>query len=54
MLLSSALIDGSAGRSGLTCAKMPGMVDEILQQVALIFGQEEDFGLLDDIAKVSD
>ena len=54
MLLSGAFVDWCPWELGLATGDLAGLVDEILQQVALVLGQEKDLGLLDDIAKVSD
>ena len=54
MLLSRIFVDGCSRQLGLTAGDLASLVDKILQQVALVLGQEKDFGLLDDIAKVSD
>ena len=54
MLLSRIFVDGYSRQLGLTAGDLASLVDKILQQVALVLGQEKDFGLLDDIAKVSD
>ena len=54
VLLGGLLVNRSNGRLGVTCGSLGGLVDEILDEIALIFGQEEELGLLDDIAKVVD
>lgn len=53
VLLSGVPIDWCSWQLGLTTRDLASLVDEILQQVALILGQKQDLGLLDDIAKVS-
>ena len=54
MLLSSVFVDWRSWQLGLTTRDLASLVDEILQQVALILCQEKNLGLLDDIAKVTD
>lgn len=54
MLLSRVLVDRCSWQLGLSTGHLASLVDEILQQVALILGQKKNLGLLDNIAKVSD
>lgn len=54
MLLSGVFVDWCSWQLGLTTGNLASLVDEILQQVALVLSQKEDLGLLDNIAKVSD
>ena len=52
VLLSCALINWCSRQLGLTTGDLASLVDEILQQIAFVLGQEQNFGLLDDTAKV--
>ena len=54
MLLSRIFVDWCSWQLGLTTGDLSSLVDEVLQQVALVLGQKKNLGLLDDIAKVSD
>ncbi len=54
VLLSGAFVDWCSWQLGLATGDLASLIDEILQQVALVLGQKKDLGLLDDIAKVSD
>lgn len=53
VLLSCVFVNWCSWQLGLTARNLASLVNEILQQVALILGQEKNLGLLDNIAKVS-
>lgn len=53
MLLGGALVDRSTWKLGVATLDKSRLPQEILNQVALILGQEEDLGLLNNISKVS-
>lgn len=52
VLLGSVLVDGQGGGSRIASAEVLALPDEVLEQVALVLGEQEDFGLLDGIAHV--
>lgn len=54
VLLSGVFVDWCSRELGLTTGDLACLVNEILQQVALVLGQKKNLGLLDDIAKVRD
>lgn len=54
VLLSCVFVDWCSWQLGLTTGDLASLVDEILQQIALVLGQKENLSLLDDVAKVSD
>lgn len=54
ILLAIILADGEAGPLRITGGDVLGLPDEVLQQLALILGQEELLGLVNDIAQVLD
>lgn len=53
MLLSRVFVDWCPWQFSLATGHLTSLIDKILQQVALIFGQEKDLGLLNNITKVS-
>ena len=53
VLLSGGLVDGSSWQPSSTAVQLLGVPDEVLEQVALVFGEEQDLGVLDHIAKVT-
>lgn len=54
MLLGGALVDGSARDLGIATLDKSRLPHEVLQQVTLILGQEQNFGLLNDVSQVGD
>ena len=54
MLLSRAFVDRCSWQLGLTTGDLASLIDEILQQISLVLGQEKDLGLLNDTTEVSD
>lgn len=52
MLLRSALVDWCAWKPSSSTRHVGCLVDEVLQQIALVFGQSQDLGLLNDISQI--
>jgi hypothetical protein len=52
MLARRVLIHGRAGQAGGVAAKVFGLPDKVLQQVALILGEQQQLGLLDDALQI--
>ena len=52
MLLSGVFVDRSPWELGIATTNMLCLPDEVLKNVSLVLGQQKDFGLFDDIAKV--
>ena len=52
MLLGGPLVDGRTGLGRVAGSEILAVPDEILQQIALILGQQEHLGLLDDVTQV--
>lgn len=52
MLLSGSSVERSARNGSIATGDESCLPQEVLQQIALIFGQEQDLGLLNDIAKI--
>ena len=52
MLLSCGFVDGRSWQLGLTTGYLTGLIYEVLQQIALVLGQKQNLGLLDDTAKI--
>jgi len=52
MLLGDLLVDGSGWCLSVTASDLLSLPNEVLDQITLIFRQQEDFGLLNDVAKV--
>lgn len=53
MLLGSVLVDGGARESGASTGDLLRLPDEVLKEVALVLGEEQDLGLLDDGLEVA-
>ena len=54
MLLGLILGERSIWGAGVAAADLLRLPDKVLEQVALVFGEEQDFGLLDNAADVGD
>ena len=54
MLLGGALINRSTRKLGTTSSQVFGLPYEVLEQVALVLGQDQNLRLFDDFAKVAD
>jgi len=54
VLLSGAFVDWCAWSLGLTRRDLAGLPHEVLQQIPLVLGQKQDFGLLQDVFEVGD
>lgn len=54
MLLSDLLVDGGAGDINSLGVELLRLPNEVLEQVALVLGQKEILGLLNDLACVGD
>lgn len=54
MLLRGSFVDRSARTGSIAARDESCLPQEVLQQVAIILGQEQDLGLLNDVAKISD
>ena len=54
MLFGGVLVDGSSRQSSVATRDLASLVDEVLEQIALILGQEKELGLLNDLAEVGD
>ena len=54
MLLGRVLIDGRTGQLGVAGSHRLGLPDEVLDDVALILGEDEMLGLDDDVAQIGD
>lgn len=52
MLLGGLLVDGGAGNVDGLGVPLLGLPDEVLEQVALVLGQKQVLGLLDNVASV--
>ena len=54
VLLGSVLVDRSTGESGVGAGDLLSLPDEVLEEVALVLGEEQDLGLLNDGLEVAD
>jgi hypothetical protein len=54
ILLSSVLADGGIGCVDTLRVELSGLPDEILNQVALVLGEKEVLGLLNDVGSILD
>lgn len=52
MLLCSLLIEWSIWCSGIARADILCLPDEVLKQIAFVLGEEEDLGLLNNVAEI--
>lgn len=52
MTLGSALVDGRVGRAHRVRVEVLSLPDEVLEEVALVLGQQQVLGLLDNLASV--
>lgn len=53
VLLRSLLIDGSTRHRNRLRVELLSLPDEILQEIALVLGQEELLGLVDNVANIA-
>jgi len=53
VLLGSVLINWSIWGGGVATAHLLSLPDEVLEKVALVLGEHQDLGLLDDTTEVS-
>jgi hypothetical protein len=53
MLLSSVFVDRSVRGAGIGAGDLLSLPNEVLKEVALILGQEQKLGLLNDLAQVT-
>lgn len=54
VLLGGCLVKGGVRLLGVASGGLRALVDEVLDEIALILGQEKQLGLLDDVAQVGD
>ena len=54
MLVSRVLVDGRSWLGGIAAADLLTVPDEVLQEVALILGQEQHLRLIDHISEIGD
>jgi hypothetical protein len=52
MLFSSVLVDRSTREAGIAAIEILGLPDEVLEQIALVFGEEKVFRLSDDLFEI--
>ena len=52
MLLCSLLVDSRLGERCIAAGDLLGLPDEVLEQVALVLGEDEKLGLLNDILEI--
>jgi len=50
VLLRGTLVDWSSWELGLAASDSARLVDEVLEQIAIVLCQEQDFCLLNDVA----
>ena len=53
-MLGDILADGRIGGVDSLGVELGSLPDEVLDQVALVLGEEQELGLLDDLAHISD
>lgn len=54
MLLGGALVDGGTWNLCIATLDKPRLPQEVLQEITLVLGQEQHFGLLNDVSQVGD
>lgn len=54
MLLCGVLVYWCVGNGCVATGDLLGLPDEVLEKVALVLGEEEDLGLLDNITEIRD
>lgn len=53
MLSGSVLVDRSVRRAGIGAVDLLGLPNEVLKEVALVLGQEQKLGLLNNLAQIT-
>jgi hypothetical protein len=53
VLLGSVFVDGSVRSSGVGARDLLSLPNEVLEEVALVLGQEQKLGLLNNLAQVT-